>query len=396
MQKLYEMSKQLVELTELEYIRPQISFFEQNERLIGIKGSRGVGKTTLLLQFAKTRLKNRNYVYLSLDNTYFTENKLVDFVDDFVKNGGEYLLLDEVHHYTNWSIELKNIYDNYKGLTVLYTGSSLLHLTKGRADLSRRTVMDTLLGFSFREYVNITEGFDFEALSLVDIVGNHVEIATKLFARIKPIVKYKEYLKYGYYPFFLHNKESYPFKLAEITNQILEADLPQFAKINYSNVKKLKQVLYAISESVPFKPNITKLSAQIAISKNTLMDYMHYLKEALLIDFLYSEKSGFSKISKPEKIYLYHPNLMFSITNNNTNIGNMRESFFLNQVSANNVVNYTKKGDFIVNNKYIFEVGGKNKKYNQIANIENSYLVLDDIEIGFRNQIPLWLMGFLY
>ncbi|MCK5538453.1 MAG: ATP-binding protein, partial [Bacteroidales bacterium] len=353
MQKLYEMSKQLVELTELEYIRPQISFFEQNERLIGIKGSRGVGKTTLLLQFAKTRLKNRNYVYLSLDNTYFTENKLVDFVDDFVKNGGEYLLLDEVHHYTNWSIELKNIYDNYKGLTVLYTGSSLLHLTKGRADLSRRTVMDTLLGFSFREYVNITEGFDFEALSLVDIVGNHVEIATKLFARIKPIVKYKEYLKYGYYPFFLHNKESYPFKLAEITNQILEADLPQFAKINYSNVKKLKQVLYAISESVPFKPNITKLSAQIAISKNTLMDYMHYLKEALLIDFLYSEKSGFSKISKPEKIYLYHPNLMFSITNNNTNIGNMRESFFLNQVSANNVVNYTKKGDFIVNNKYI-------------------------------------------
>lgn len=390
------MSKQLVELTELEYIRPQISFFEQNERLIGIKGSRGVGKTTLLLQFAKTRLKNRNYVYLSLDNTYFTENKLVDFVDDFVKNGGEYLLLDEVHHYTNWSIELKNIYDNYKGLTVLYTGSSLLHLTKGRADLSRRTVMDTLLGFSFREYVNITEGFDFEALSLVDIVGNHVEIATKLFARIKPIVKYKEYLKYGYYPFFLHNKESYPFKLAEITNQILEADLPQFAKINYSNVKKLKQVLYAISESVPFKPNITKLSAQIAISKNTLMDYMHYLKEALLIDFLYSEKSGFSKISKPEKIYLYHPNLMFSITNNNTNIGNMRESFFLNQVSANNVVNYTKKGDFIVNNKYIFEVGGKNKKYNQIANIENSYLVLDDIEIGFRNQIPLWLMGFLY
>ncbi len=396
MQKLYEMSKQLVELTELEYIRPQISFFEQNERLIGIKGSRGVGKTTLLLQFAKTKLKNRNYVYLSLDNTYFTENKLVDFVDDFVKNGGEYLLLDEVHHYTNWSIELKNIYDNYKGLTVLYTGSSLLHLTKGRADLSRRTVMDTLLGFSFREYVNITEGFDFEALSLVDIVGNHVEIATKLFARIKPIVKYKEYLKYGYYPFFLHNKESYPFKLAEITNQILEADLPQFAKINYSNVKKLKQVLYAISESVPFKPNITKLSAQIAISKNTLMDYMHYLKEALLIDFLYSEKSGFSKISKPEKIYLYHPNLMFSITNNNTNIGNMRESFFLNQVSANNVVNYTKKGDFIVNNKYIFEVGGKNKKYNQIANIENSYLVLDDIEIGFRNQIPLWLMGFLY
>jgi len=396
MRELYELSEKLIEFVNIDTIRPQISFFSQNERLIGLKGSRGAGKTTLLLQFAKTMLKDKSYVYLSLDNPYFAENKLNDFVDDFVKNGGKYLLLDEVHHYDNWSLELKNIYDNYKELTVLYTGSSLLHIIKGRADLSRRTVIDTLYGLSLREYINFTENTNFKAFSLSDILKNHVKIARDILQQIKPVLKYNEYLKIGYYPFFLENKENYAFKLSEIINQILESDLPQFANISYSNIKKLKQLLYAISESVPFQPNIEKLSSRIGISKNTLKNYLYYLNEALLIKMVYTEKKGVNKFAKPEKIYLHHPNLMFSITNGNTDVGNLRETFFLNQLSLKNDVNYPKKGDFIINKKYIFEIGGRNKKFSQIADLQNSFLAIDNIEIGFRNQIPLWLFGFLY
>lgn len=396
MQRLYEISARLIEQISIETIRPQINFFNQKERLIGLKGSRGVGKTTLLLQFAKTKLKDTNHVYISLDDSFFTENKLVDFVDDFVKNGGQYLLLDEVHHYTNWSLELKNIYDSHKNLKILYTGSSLLHLVKGRADLSRRAVTDTLYGLSLREYINITEGINFEVLNLSDIIENHIEIAKSFLGKIKPIQKYNEYLKIGYYPFFLENRENYLFKLSEIINQVIEADLPQFAKISYTNVKKMKQLLYAISESVPFKPNFEKLSSRIGISKNTLKDYLYYLNEALLITMVYSEKNSLGRISKPEKIFIHHPNLMYSITNENTNIGNLRETFFLNQVSSKNTVNYPRKGDFLVNEKYVFEIGGKNKKYTQIKDLKNSFLATDNVEIGFRNQIPLWLFGFLY
>ena len=394
--ELYENSTKLSEFTDTNIIRSQIIFLEQNERLIGLKGSRGVGKTTLLLQFAKTKLQNKNYVYLSLDNPYFTENKLIGFVDDFVKNGGEYLLLDEVHHYNNWSLELKNIYDSYNELKVVYTGSSLLHLIKGRADLSRRTIIDTLYGLSLREYINFTENTNFKAYSLDEILKNHEKIAKNIIKEIKPILKYNEYLKIGYYPFFLENKENYPFKLAEIINQVLEADLPQFANINYSNINKLKQLLYAISESVPFQPNIEKLSSRIGISKNTLKNYLYYLNEALLIKMIYSEKKGVNKFSKPEKIYLHHPNLMFSMTGGNTDVGNLRETFFLNQLSLKNDVNYPKKGDFLINKRYTFEIGGRNKSFSQIADLKDSFLAIDNIEIGFRNQIPLWLFGFLY
>jgi uncharacterized protein len=396
MQQLYELSRKHVELTETTFIRPQIQFFEQKERLIGLKGSRGAGKTTLLLQYAKTKLRSKNYVYVSLDNSYFSNHSLIDFVNDFVINGGEYLLLDEVHHYPDWSLVLKNTYDNHKKLKILYTGSSLLHLNKGKADLSRRAVTGTLYGLSFREYINFTKQTNFEIFSLEDIIKNHVEIASKIFKEIKPIVEFKDYLKNGYYPFFIENKETYSFKLSETINLILESDIPQFAKINYSNVVKLKQLLQEISENVPFKPNYENLSSDIGISKNTLKDYLLYLKEALLINFLHSDKKGINKISKPEKIYLHHPNLMHAITNDNTDIGNLRETFFLNQVSVNNSISYAKSGDFFVNDKYLFEIGGKGKNFNQIADIKNSYLAIDNIEIGFRNQIPLWLFGFLY
>jgi len=396
MRTIYEISAKSVELVSTRHIRVQIGLLDKPERLICIKGSRGVGKTTLLLQYAKTRLQGENYVYVSLDNIYFTGNSFFDFADDFSKNGGKYLLVDEVHHYPAWSVEIKNIYDSLPDLKTVYTGSSLLHLTKGRADLSRRSVIHTLPGLSLREYIEFSSDTEFQVYSLEDIIHNHVEISKAIWTKIKPLKKYNEYIEKGYFPFFLEGKEFYHNKVLEIINQVLESDLPYIAKISYSNIYKLKQLLYVISESAPFKPNIEKLSERIGISKNTLKDYLRYMNDAMLINLLHKRGKGISRLTKPEKIYLHHPNLMLAIPGSSANTGNLRETFFYNQVSYNHLINYTDKGDFIVDDRYIFEIGGKNKGSSQISGIENSYLVLDNIETGNRNEIPLWLFGFLY
>ncbi len=394
--KFIELSEKAIEFVDCQTVRPQIAWLKQRERLIGIKGSRGVGKTTLLLQFAKTELQNHNRLYISLDNPYFAKNDLFAFVDEFVKNGGMYLLLDEVHHYTGWSQVLKTMYDSFKSLNIIFTGSSLLHLTKGRADLSRRSVIYTLPGLSLREFINFTEKTDFPPYKLSEILENHQNISKTIIARIKPIQKYNQYNSRGYYPFFLENNENYLFKLLEIVNHVLEADLPFVANISYSSINKLKLLLQLIAENVPFKPNLEKISAQVEISKNTLKDYLYYLQEALLIFLLKSDKKGDSRLTKPAKIYLFHPNLMHCLTNDNANIGNIRESFFLNQLQALHKVNYSEKGDFLIDNKLAVEIGGKNKTYKQIADIEHSYIAADDIEIGYKNTVPLWLFGFLY
>lgn len=396
MKAIYEISTRSVELVKTRNIRTQIEWLEQPQRLICIKGSRGVGKTTLLLQYAKTRLQGENYVYVSLDNLYFTDNRLYDFADDFYKNGGKHLLVDEVHHYPSWSAEIKNIYDSLPDLRIIYTGSSLLHLTKGRADLSRRGIINTLPGLSLREYIEFSAGIDFPAYDLEHIIRNHVEISKSIWAKIKPVRKYNEYIEMGYFPFFLEGKEYYKDKLLEVVNQVLESDLPHVTKISYSNIHKLKQLLYVIAESVPFKPNIEKLSERIGISKNTLKDYMHYMNDALLINMLHKEGKGISRLTKPEKIYLHHPNIMMAIPGCTADIGNIRETFFYNQLSFGHKVNYTDKGDFIIDNRYVFEIGGKNKSARQISGIDNSFMVLDNIETGHGKEIPLWLFGFLY
>jgi predicted AAA+ superfamily ATPase len=395
MRSIIAKSERAIEEVQTNYIRPHISWLDQNERLIGILGSRGVGKTTLLLQYLKTKLNTSTAIYLSMDDLYFTENSLSDFVDSFVKNGGTHVFLDEVHNYPTWSIEIKNLYDQHKKLKLVYTGSSLLKIKKGRADLSRRSVVYNLPGLSLREYINITENTDFPAYSLGKILSQHPKISKTIWTRTLPIKKYNEYIKSGYYPFFIENSVNYLKKLNATILEVLETDLPYIAGINYHNINKIKQLLYIISESVPFKPNLTKLSERIGISKNTLKDYLIYIREALLINSLYAESKGISKLSKPEKIYLYHPNLMHALNTDNTNTGNLRESFFLNQVSQHHDVYYPGKGDFLVDGQ-VFEIGGKNKTHTQIKNMDNAWLALDEIETGYKREIPLWLFGFLY
>lgn len=396
MNSMYDFSARAVEMVKVTNIRPQIEWLKQNEKLIGIKGSRGVGKTTLLLQYAKTVLKNDSFVYISLDNLYFTENSLLNFADEFYKNGGKVLLIDEVHHYPNWSLELKNIYDLFPDLKVVYTGSSLLHLAKGRSDLSRRSVVYNLPGLSLREFINFSTKLNLAPISLDEILANHESVAKQIWKETKPIKWFNQYINHGYYPFFLEGIENYHHKLNGVILQVLESDLPYISGVSYSNINKLKQLLYVISESVPFKPNIEKLSERIGISKNTLKDYLHYLNDALLINMLYSDSKGISRLTKPDKIYLHNTNLMFALANTSSNTGNERETFFYNALSPKHAVRYTPKGDFLIDGRYTFEVGGKNKSQKQIQGVENAYLAVDGIETGYGKQIPLWLFGFLY
>ncbi len=396
MKNLLLASEKAIEKVETNYIRQHIKWLDQPERLIGIKGSRGVGKTTLLLQYAKQKLPVKNTVYISLEDLYFSENSFYDFAVAFVQEGGKYLLVDEVHHYSRWSTEMKKIYDTLPELRVIYTGSSLLHLSMGRTDLSRRSVNYTLPGLSFREFINLTNNHKFPALSLQEILKDHKQHAKAVWKDIKPIEHFKKYLKTGYYPFFLEGENNYHKKLNEIIIQILESDLPFSAGIRYANIQKIKQILYIISESVPFKPNIEKISSRVGISRNTLKEYLYYLHEALLTMNLGSESKGISKLSKPEKVYLHNPNIINALAGEDADKGNLRETFFYNQISNNHYVTSASKGDFLIDRKYLFEIGGRNKTQKQIAGIPNSYLALDDIESGYKNEIPLWLFGFLY
>jgi uncharacterized protein len=396
MRAIFDASAKAVELVPETNIRSQIDWLKQPERLIGIKGSRGIGKTTLLLQYAKSVLKDEPYVYASLDNLYFTEHSLLDFADSFSKSGGKYLLIDEVHHYPDWSMALKNIYDSHPDLKIVYTGSSLLRLTKGRSDLSRRGVLYDLPGLSLREFINFADNKNLPSFQLSDIITDHTSLAREIWNEVKPIKWFNLYLQHGYYPFFLEGITNYHRKLNEVILQVLEADLPFAAGISYHNITKLKQLLYIISESVPFKPNVEKLSERIGIARNTLKEYLHYLMEAQVINLLYADSRGIGRLTKPDKIYLQNPNLMVALAGESADAGNLRETFFYNQLAVNHTVNYSKKADFVVDNQYTFEVGWRNKTQKQIAGIENSFLAIDGIETGYQNEIPLWLFGFLY
>lgn len=380
------------------FVRSLGSDINWNARLIGIKGARGVGKTTMLLQHIKLSLADEldKTLYVTLDSIWFSNHTLVDLADDFVKKGGEYLFLDEVHKYSNWSQELKNIYDDYPMLKVVFTGSSLLEILNARADLSRRAIIYTMEGLSFREYLSIETGQHFDRLTLESILKNHLKESTLINAKVKPLQYFDAYLKQGYYPFYKEELDLYVPRLEEVINMMLEIELPILRGLDLAYVHKVKQLLLIISESVPFVPNVSKLSDKIGIARGTLLLYFHYLAEIGLTINLFKESRGISKLQKPLKVYLENSNLMYALSPRAVNAGNKRETFFANQLGHTHKIMYSDKGDFFVDEQYVFEIGGKDKSKKQIATIENSYIAADDIEYGFQNKIPLWLFGFLY
>lgn len=381
-----------------DFVRSVMQTINWKARLIGIKGARGVGKTTLLLQYLKLHFDERieDTLYVSLDSFGFRGHSLVTLADEFVRSGGKHLFIDEVHKYKNWAQELKNIYDDYPNLQVVFTGSSLLEILNSRADLSRRAVIYPMQGLSFREYLVLESGEKFEQLDLEDIVKNHLTIAHKINERIKPFRYFQNYLKHGYYPFYNEEIDLYEQRIEEVINMMLEIELPLLRGVEIGLIAKIKQLLAIISSSVPFTPNITNLSKKMNIHRNTLMSYLHYLEEIDLTINLQKEAQGNVKLQKPNKIYLENTNLMYTLSPNAINKGNIRETFFANQLNYRHQLYYHPKTDFYVDYKYAFEVGGADKSKKQILDLKHAFIAADDIEYGYQNKIPLWLFGFLY
>ncbi len=405
MHKLYEISNKLISKVKTDFKRSLYTKIDWQQRLIEITGSRGVGKTTMMLQKAK-KLFDKNpqtVIYISLDDAYFFNNSIIETAEQFQKYGGKYIFIDEVHKYPakqkayDWSAELKNIYDRYPELSITYSGSSIIELYKGHGDLSRRKSSYKLNGMSFREYLEMNNTLKLPAITLQDVINKTPIISADISNKIKIFPHFKNYLSTGYYPFYNENHEQYNQRIKNIINVILEVDIPSIAEINYDTTGKIKTMLAVLSTSVPYTPNLTKLSDRLQIGDlRTMYKYFYFLEKAELITLLNSNAKANKLFQKPEKLYLNNTNLINAISPEKLETGTIRETFFLNQLKYLHEINYPKKADFIINNKYTFEIGGKNKTGKQIENIENSYIVQDDIEIGFANKIPLWLFGFLY
>lgn len=398
MEKLIHGFRKKIALTTLDFIRSAENDINWNARLVCVRGPRGVGKTTLLLQHIKKTFSEnlQNVLYVSLDNLYFVENSLIDFVETFVQRGGTHLFLDEVHKYPNWSQTIKNIYDDYPELFVVFTGSLLLEILNARADLSRRALVYNMQGLSFREYLSIKTKVELPILSLEEIIENNEKLSSQIVSKVKPFAYFEEYLKTGYYPFFLEGEDDYNSRLTEVINMILDIELPLLRKIDTSYISKIKKLLMVVAKSAPFIANTTELASMVGVARQTLLSYFDYLEESMLIKQLFKESRGLGTLQKPDKLFLENTNLMYALAEEKIEIGNIRETFVLNQLKKKYDVFFSIESDFYVDNKYTFEIGGKNKKRKQIQGMENSYIIADNIEYGTDRRIPIWLFGFLY
>ncbi len=367
------------------------------DRLIAIRGARGVGKTTLLLQhILETHDLGTEALYLSLDTTIIEGIDLIEVASTHLAYGGTHLYLDEVHKYPSWTKAIKTIYDLYPQLKVVISGSSILQLHTAQADISRRMVVYDLPGLSFREYLEIVEDRKLDIINLDDILTKHLSIAARLSAEIQILPRFDEYLTYGFYPFFLDGPETYILKLISTINQILEIDLPYSLGFDISNIFKLRKLIRHLATQTPFQPNISKLAGSMELARKTITTYLDYLDKACLIRVLAAPGKSYSKISRAEKIYLDNPNLISAIGGDNKDRGTMRETFILSQLEVAHTVNFTTKGDFLIDDEITLEVGGKSKNRKQIYEVDNSYLAVDALTTGSPSKIPLWLFGFVY
>jgi predicted AAA+ superfamily ATPase len=384
MEALIKSFKELLSLTSLGFKRYLYSEIAWDDRMIGVVGPRGVGKTTMLLQYIKENLDVNRTLYVQADDIYFANHTLLELADEFSKNRGKYLFIDEIHKYAGWSQMLKSIYDYFPRMKVVFTGSSILEILKGSADLSRRALMFKLQGLSFREYLLFFHNISVKTYSLQDILKHK----TDNFPVRHPLPLFRDYLRRGYYPFgvdgtmFLH-------RLNRVIIQTLETDIPIYANMNGATGKKLGKLLKIISQSVPFKPNFTKIAGMLEASRNKIDDYCHYMELAGLIMQLRNMGEGIGQLGKVDKVYLDNTNLIFALAEQQPEIGNIRETVFFNQMRVKNKVFRSEKADFNINN-ITFEVGGKSKNQEQIKDLKNAYIVKDDIEYGYQNIVPLW------
>jgi len=396
MDRLFATYFRLLSETKLDFKRYLYSQINWNNRLILIKGPKGVGKTTMLLQHIKESFNQpQKALYASVDHIWFSTNNLLDLADYHQAHGGTHLFLDEIHKCKDWDRQLKNIYDSYPNLNVTVTGSNMLELEKLSADMSRRCRQYTLKGLSFREYLLLEGVADLPVLTLERVLGEHSAIAGKITSQVKPLEYFEKYQNRGYYPFYKEEGDGFADRMQQVVTTILENEIPAVSGIEYESVYKAKQLLGILAERAPYTINISSMTELLSVSRNTMLKLLDLMDKAAVIRRLFSSKTGMKMLSKPEKILFDNTSLMSSLTLH-ADAGTMRETFFASQLSVDHELRMPQQGDFLVDDTILFEVGGRKKKFTQIKDIPNSYVVANELEIGYGNKIPLWIFGLLY
>lgn len=382
--------------TDLRFKRYLYNQIDWHVRMVGIKGARGVGKTTMLMQHIKETFDNPDEaLYVSLDNLWFENHRLEELVEFLYTHGVMHIYFDEVHRYKNWTTLLKNFYDNYPELSIVYTGSAMLAIDNSVADLSRRQSLHTLNGLSFREYLEYEGIKTASPVKLEDLLARHTRYALDITAEIKVLKHFDRYLQKGYYPYYKESGEDYQMRMGEVARLVIDSDIPAVEDITYTTAQKIKKLLMVIAGNVPLEPNINKLSAQLESTRDQTLKMLYLLDRAGLLCLLTDKAKDYKHLTRPKKIYLNNPNLMYALSGKISE-GTLRETFFANQVGAVAGLTMPKQGDFLADGRFLFEVGGSHKTFNQIADLPDSYLAIDDIETGSGNRIPLWMFGCLY
>lgn len=399
LQDLYVNSQRQIKAVNCHFKRYLYSRINWEVRMLCIRGARGVGKTTLMKQYIKENFPSGSHqaLYVSLDDLWFSDHQLIDLAEYHYTHGGTHLFIDEVHRYpgTSWSQELKNIYDRYPDFRVVFSGSSMLQLDTSSSDLSRRCIFYDMQGLSFREYLQLEDISSIAPLSLEQLLTDHSSLSLDITAKTKVLPAFSAYLRHGYYPFYRETGPSYAKAVQQVISNIIDFDLPAVEKMEYITTTKIKRLFVLMSQMVPFTLNLTSIGREIEAPRQTVLRMFNLLHQSALVYMTYNEKSNLSHLSKPEKIYLENPNLLFSLSSN-ADMGNVRETFFANQLKESHEIAYSGIGDFLIDRQHTFEVGGRNKTFRQIKDMPNSYLAVDDLDIGTGNRIPLWMFGLLY
>jgi hypothetical protein len=398
METLFKKHKMLISQVSMDIVRENINTINWNKPLIAIRGSRGVGKTTLMRQYIRSHygVDAGEALYCVMDSMYFTTHSLLDLCERFNIIGGKHLFLDEVHKYPNWSKEIKEINDLYPNIKIAFTGSSLLQILNADADLSRRVLSYSMTGLSFREYLQFYHGINLPSFTLQHILSNADEVCSAVNAVCHPQKMFEEYLRVGYYPFYDGNETEYYSRIENVISYIIEQEMVHFCNIDPAYTRKLKAMLLFLANNVPYEVNIAKLASYLEINKNTVLGYLSSMHRAELIQLLYSDNKSVTKMQKPDKIFLQNTNTLCALSED-VKIGTLRECFVVNQLSSKHTVEYSKlQGDFKVDGKWIFEVGGPDKSFDQIADVPNSYILADSIEFPVGNKLPIWLVGLTY
>lgn len=398
MEELFSYQNKILKSVTNQWNRYAFDKIDWNQRLFGVKGLRGVGKTTLLLQYMKFQYPDKkNALYVSADHPWFYRNSLYELITEFEKMGGKLLLIDEVHKYPKWSTELKTGFDAHPGMQFIFSASSAFDIFKAEADLSRRATVMLLPGLSFREFLELRHGISLEAVTLNEILDHASDISSRVNEKLKPLPLFRQYLLNGYFPFLKDEaEETTRQKLAAVVHAVLENDLAYVEDYSPSNIQKIKKLLGVIAGTAPFSPNISKIADKLSVGRNTIYNYLKHLEDAHILNLTHKTGRGISVLQKPDKIYFENTNLA-SALNSRAEIGALRETFIVNQLrNVGYDIHLAKKGDFLIDDKITIEVGGKHKTGRQIKDVPNAYIAKDDIEIAFQNRIPLWMFGLLY